>query len=780
MMWRLPTILLLALTSAALFNIPVLAQSSQTDGASSRDTATFLSEIMSEAEDRGMQIIVIDPATRNGISSTSTSDVTEKKTAETSVFMQAQSDFISFRRTVKLKTGRLPDSIDTTIQAIKKKSPNGTIRTYLRALYWSIVLLLLGYLVEREIYLKRIVQRWLASGLRANPVGYTDKIPLLIKQALLQIVGVIISMTVAFMTGSMLFRDTPPESIQFTIAVIYISYAATRVIGITWRMLLAPVLCQYRIPQLSNKDAARLYHWLWATATINIVLLMFSVWVGELGGNSDINAFLASILGFTVALINTLMVLVNRQAITRVIRHGKQLSESSPPVRFLSRVWLPAAVIYFLFSWLQTTYRLVLEIELSAPLIAGAYAILISVLIVYGLINYVIERLFDREKHYVILDPESSEPVTDPENQSPDASQSSAVTVGHSLNTYQDLARRLASILSLIAGFWALTKIWSVENAMLYNNVVTSSLDFVVIIFIGYVIYHIVRIWIDNKIREEGGDIGELVAGDEGGASGASRLATLLPLFRNFMLAIIAVSVSFSALLEIGVNVSPLFAGAGVIGLAIGFGAQTLVRDIFSGAFYLFDDAFRRGEYVDIGTVKGTVEKISLRSFQLRHHLGPLHTIPFGEILFLTNYSRDWVMMKLPLRLTYDTDPERVRKLVKKLGLELMEDPEIGDTFLQPLKSQGVIEMQDSAMIVRVKFMAKPGDQWVIRKRVFQEIRELFQREGIKFAHREVTVRLAGDGDVQTNLTQQEKQTVAAAALEDETENDISTTGDDR
>lgn len=197
-----------------------------------------------------------------------------------------------------------------------------------------------------------------------------------------------------------------------------------------------------------------------------------------------------------------------------------------------------------------------------------------------------------------------------------------------------------------------------------------------------------------------------------------------------------------------------------------------MVRDIFSGAFFLVDDAFRKGEYIDVGEVKGTVEKISVRSFQLRHHLGPLHTIPFGEIQVLTNYSRDWVMMKLPLRVTYDTDVEKVRKLIKQLGIELWEDPEIGENFLQPLKSQGVIEMQDFAMIIRVKFMTKPGDQWSIRKRVFQEIRDLFAREGIKFAHREVTVRLADDTNTK-NLTDAQKTAIAGAAYAaiDEEEN---------
>ena len=244
----------------------------------------------------------------------------------------------------------------------------------------------------------------------------------------------------------------------------------------------------------------------------------------------------------------------------------------------------------------------------------------------------------------------------------------------------------------------------------------------------------------------------------------------------------VVVTIVLIVLMEIGINVSPLFAGAGVVGLAVGFGSQTLVRDIFSGAFFLIDDAFRRGEYIDIGSVKGTVEKISVRSFQLRHHLGALHTIPFGEIQVLTNYSRDWVIMKLPLRVTYDTDVEKVRKLIKKLGQELLNDPVIGHNFIQPLKSQGVIEMQDSAMIIRVKFMTKPGDQWLVRKKVFQEIRDLFEREGIKFAHREVTVRVVDDnGEKVTPAKRDAALGAAHAAIEDDLmDANDGGTGDDR
>lgn len=222
----------------------------------------------------------------------------------------------------------------------------------------------------------------------------------------------------------------------------------------------------------------------------------------------------------------------------------------------------------------------------------------------------------------------------------------------------------------------------------------------------------------------------------------------------------IAVMVILSTL---GFDIGPIFAGAGVVGIAVGFGAQTLIRDVFSGAFFLMDDAFRKGEYVEINTTRGTVERISIRSFQLRHHLGALHTIPFGEVSQLTNYSRDWVMTKLPLRVTYDTDVEKVRKLIKKLGNKLLEHPVIGHEFMEPLKSQGVYKMEDSAMIIRVKFMTKPGKQFAIRKMVYESIQELFAKEGIHFAHKEVTVRLADGGRVD-DLTEQQKLAATSAA----------------
>jgi small-conductance mechanosensitive channel len=322
----------------------------------------------------------------------------------------------------------------------------------------------------------------------------------------------------------------------------------------------------------------------------------------------------------------------------------------------------------------------------------------------------------------------------------------------------------LAVILVVSAG--GLARLWGVDMGGEFGQALTSTLDILLILFLATSSYRAINNFIDTKIIEEGGSLDDhpINPGEGEGevGRGQSRLATLLPVFRNVIICAIVALAFIFVLSYLGVNVGPLFAGAGLVGIAIGFGAQTLVRDIFSGAFFLIDDAFRKGEYVEIGQVKGVVEKISMRSFQLRHHLGALHTVPFGEIKQLTNYSRDWVMMKLPLRLTYDTDVEKVRKLIKKLGQQLLEDPVIGPLFMQPLKSQGVYAMEDSAMIIRVKYMTRPGDQFVTRKVIYAAIREIFQREGIHFAHREVTVRLA-DGVQAENLTLEEREAIAGS-----------------
>jgi small-conductance mechanosensitive channel len=214
----------------------------------------------------------------------------------------------------------------------------------------------------------------------------------------------------------------------------------------------------------------------------------------------------------------------------------------------------------------------------------------------------------------------------------------------------------------------------------------------------------------------------------------------LLVLLRKFLLAVMFVMVALIILASMGINIGPLIAGAGVVGLAIGFGAQTLVKDIIAGVFFLIDDAFRVGDFIEVGGTKGSVEHISLRSLRLRNPRGPVHTIPFGSMGTVTNMSRDYIITKLDFRVRYDTNVDKVRKIIKKINMEIEKDPEMGPNLLDKIKSQGVRELDDSAMIMRLKFKTVPGEQFVIRREVYRMIQESFREYGIEFAHRNVTV----------------------------------------
>jgi len=457
-------------------------------------------------------------------------------------------------------------------------------------------------------------------------------------------------------------------------------------------------------------------------------------------------------LGFWIALVFHGILIATiwqeRRGISAIVAGSDRLAHENG-LRLAQ--WWPALMIAALIVHWIVVVALVATATVGSNIVT-AMAITVAVLTGMPVINHAIRALIDRL--YAIRD-----------------GQSPALAAAD--RTTQEGLVRIARVALGSVLIVAMLKLWDV-NVMsmaarsMGDRLAEPAMHIALIVGLAYAVWELVHIVIDRQIATERVALGldnrsdEATGEGEGGGAGA-RLGTLLPLVSVAAQIAIVVLTVLAILGELGVNILPLLAGAGVIGLAVGFGAQTLVRDIISGIFFLIDDAFRKGEYIDIGPVKGTVEKISLRSMQLRHHNGPLHTIPFGDIRHVTNFSRDWVIMKLSLRLTYDTDAERVRMLIKKLGQEMAEEENLKPLFLAPLKSQGVIQMEDSAMIMRVKFMTRPGDQWGLRRVVFARLRELFEKEGIRFASREVVVRIA-DHLGERTLTEAEQEAAAAAA----------------
>ena len=295
------------------------------------------------------------------------------------------------------------------------------------------------------------------------------------------------------------------------------------------------------------------------------------------------------------------------------------------------------------------------------------------------------------------------------------------------------ILERAIRFLLIVAGVWILVWGWDLDLGTLSNQddplsrLARGAIHAVVILLVADLLWKLASTAIDRQLALTGpapahGEetVSTLPPEEE---RRRARVRTLLPILRTVLLAVLAVMAVLMALSALGVQIGPLIAGAGVVGVAIGFGSQTLVHDVISGMFHLLDDAFRVGEYIVSGTFRGTVEGFSLRSIKLRHHRGPLFTVPFSSLGAVQNLSRDWVIDKLTFNVPFDTDVAQVKKVVKQVSKEIMEDPDLAKGILEPLKSQGVAMMNDFAMQVRVKFKARPGGQFAVRRAAYDKIK---------------------------------------------------------
>ena len=476
-----------------------------------------------------------------------------------------------------------------------------------------------------------------------------------------------------------------------------------------------------------------------------------TLWLLKTHGMSEgVFLLLYSHLGLFQFLILLAMLWKDRARITRSI--GKEQDLAGSPASYsgsgIKRVWFPLACVGLLvFELLWQINMILYQKDLVLPLLLTILSIpfgllLFSIgkrllLIAAGQTELMDPRIVNQD----ILPPgaDISELVNVELPPEPVSAIESSGQKGSLFSRNLALIRKMMGMLIACALFFWVMSLWGLDLP-LGRSIVQSAASIFATLLLAYAVWEIVRTIIDRKLEEDrptSADMEDMEEGAEG-----SRKGTLLTLLRKVILAVIAVVVVLTSLSAVGINIGPLLAGAGILGLAVGFGSQTLVRDILSGIFFLMDDAFRVGDYIETAGNKGMVEYISLRSLRLRHPRGMVYTIPFGDMGSVQNFSRDYIITKLDVRVRYDADIEKIRKIIKKISKELEKDEETGQLLLSKIKSQGVREMDDSAMILRVKFKTKPGDQFVLRREVYRRIQEKFRAQGIEFAHRNVTVYL--------------------------------------
>ncbi|OUS39627.1 hypothetical protein A9R01_00835 ['Osedax' symbiont bacterium Rs2_46_30_T18] len=562
-----------------------------------------------------------------------------------------------------------------------------------------------------------------------------------------------------------------PSLVEYLVLEILIVILTVRLGTTVTRFFLAPKLKELRLVPLSGAQAKRVHFW----AGVMIFIMALNMAVATVFDQliKDVPGGVLSHSALSINLINNLvLMLVAQFALWRIYLLFNTHADGSGN-RAICKFW----TLYF--SFMFTVIYVLWTID--TPVLMKSLIIIGLLIPLTHLFRNWINYLFDQAEHKYqhvrqhLIEQRSAanaepsadakpsadgKPSADQEansEQDEDEDEESAV---HPYQNYRPIARRLMRFVLVVIAIFSLAIVWGhnlfalSSSSSMTAKFFSVSIDIIAALLIADLIWVWAKTYIDKRLAD-------YEPPEEGHAPGPeARMATLLPLLRSMLIVTLISMVVFSVLASLGFNIGPLLAGAGVIGLAIGFGAQTLVKDVVSGIFYLIDDAFRIGEYIEVGDLRGTVESMSVRSLRVRHHRGAVHTIPFGELSAITNHSRDWVIMKLEFRIPFDTNMKLVKKLIKKIGKELLTNEDFGHCFIQPLKSQGVRRMEEFNMVLGVKFMTRPGEQWVIRREAYHKIRDTFEANGIGLAERNVKVQVL---NLET-LDEPTKQAVAGAA----------------
>lgn len=294
---------------------------------------------------------------------------------------------------------------------------------------------------------------------------------------------------------------------------------------------------------------------------------------------------------------------------------------------------------------------------------------------------------------------------------------------------------------SVLAGLAA----WFVERGLIV----------LIILVVGWLVARFVRRAIEHfrekldrpSLRDVGRD--PLVSQEAEELRAKARADTLATVFRSVAQIVIWTFTALLALGQLGINLGPLIAGAGIVGVALAFGSQEMVRDFLSGLFMMMEDTYSVGDDIDFGKGRGTVERVSLRSTSIRTRQGVVWTIPNGKIAHLANFSQLWARAQVDIEVSYNCDLRHAMEVIRQAGQDMWEDPEWGDDELAELPQvKGVQSLGESGIFIRVRAKTRPSVQWRTERELRLRIKEALDTAGIEmpFPHRTLIVQRGENG----------------------------------
>ncbi len=573
------------------------------------------------------------------------------------------------------------------------------------------------------LYWSYALPAWRDAG-AAEPRSRWEAVRVATRRLLIGLLAIVIS-TLSLVAASTAFDW--PAGVQDVVVTVGVGVALVRLASLLAGVILAPRAPRLRLVRVKNPQAKALLLWIRVAAILIAAGLLLPDLAERIGGAMQVATTLrtATLLGVAALLVATVSALEKARAPARSPLATPALSPLAAalpgrsrlravPRPFLAALWVVAVA----FLWLGGLERWALTlVAVSATLAAESWS-----------------RRFVRFLWQVRGEERAAEVEED------------APLPGAAGSIIPDLSLRFTRFVVALLGVAAVAAIWDLPMLSMSamqspaGQIVSRILGAVAVVLIADMGWAALKGVIDNRLER----IARASNGHDPETGSNARLITLLPLARKASGVVILCLVVLSVLSVFGVEITPLLAGAGVVGIAVGFGAQTLVRDILSGVFYLIEDVFRIGDYIEGGSsAKGTVERITLRTVALRHQNGPLHFVPYGVLGAVRNNSRDWVIDKFELPLPVDVDSEFVRKTVKKIGQQMLEDPALAAVIVEPLKAK-LYKIQPGAKIFRCKIQTPPGKQFEVRGEAYRRIEAALKAAGIQFADTNTRIVMQG------------------------------------
>ena len=484
----------------------------------------------------------------------------------------------------------------------------------------------------------------------------------------------------------------------------------TGIVLVVIRVVLSPLRPAMRLVPLADREAAYLVVWLNRFSAAGIVGFLATDLLATMGAPAASVESLLRIVGLILAVMAVAVILQNRQGIAGRIA-GQSGTRRHFVLRRLADVWHVVAILAVTVTFVVWVF----EARRGASFLLNGLALTALAALGGALLSAAARRglagLFR-------IGADLRERFPDLERRS---------------NRYLFLVGGLLNAVIWIAAAVVALEGWGIEAARIILS--PDGLD-----LLGRLIA-VVVVFVIAVIAWEIGD--GIIAGQLRRSDGARlnpRVLTLLPLARNILLVVIG-SVAFMMVLgELGLDVTPLLAGAGVIGLAVGFGAQSLIKDIITGAFILFENQFMVGDWIEAGGKMGGVENITVRTVQLRDLDGYVHTVPFGDISSVTNMMRGHGYAVIDVGVAYQENTDKVIGVVRRVDQEARGDPDLAQRLTGELEVLGVNALGDSSVTLRFRVRTRAGFQWGVRREYLRLLKLEFDRAGIEIPYPHMTV----------------------------------------